>query len=220
MVPGYVVRVTERRREMPLEILVFVVGGSSLGAEIAAARLLAPWFGASTIVWANTIAIVLVALSIGYAIGGRLADRDPRSPGCARSSWPRRCCSRSCRSSAARSCAASVERLRRAERRHVRRLAARRRRRCWPCRWCCSAWSRRTPCASRSTAVADAGAVTGRLYAISTVGSLTGTFLSALLLIPFARHPADVPGLRAAARARGPARAWRGSGCPRRRAAW
>jgi spermidine synthase len=55
--------------------VVFVVGAASLGAEIAAARLLAPYFGASTIIWANTIATVLVALSAGYAIGGRLADR-------------------------------------------------------------------------------------------------------------------------------------------------
>jgi spermidine synthase len=54
---------------------VFVVGAASLGAEIAAARLLAPYFGASTIIWANTIATVLVSLSAGYAIGGRLADR-------------------------------------------------------------------------------------------------------------------------------------------------
>ncbi len=54
---------------------MFVVGAGSLGAEIAAARLLAPYFGASTIIWANTIATVLVALSAGYAIGGRLADR-------------------------------------------------------------------------------------------------------------------------------------------------
>ena len=34
-----------------------------------------PYFGASTIIWANTIATVLVALSAGYALGGRLADR-------------------------------------------------------------------------------------------------------------------------------------------------
>ncbi|HRV59148.1 MAG TPA: fused MFS/spermidine synthase [Solirubrobacterales bacterium] len=48
-----------------------------MGAEIAGARLLAPYFGDSTIVWANTIAIVLVALSIGYWLGGKLADRRP-----------------------------------------------------------------------------------------------------------------------------------------------
>jgi spermidine synthase len=58
-----------------VRVVVFVVGAGSLGAEIAAARLLAPYFGASTIIWANTIATVLVSLSAGYAIGGRLADR-------------------------------------------------------------------------------------------------------------------------------------------------
>ena len=64
-----------RPRPLVLRTIVFVVGSASLGAEIAAARLLAPYFGASTIIWANTIATVLVALSAGYAIGGRLADK-------------------------------------------------------------------------------------------------------------------------------------------------
>ena len=44
------------------------------GAEIAAARLVAPAFGASTVVWANTIAVVLVALASGYC------RRRPASP--------------------------------------------------------------------------------------------------------------------------------------------
>jgi spermidine synthase len=60
-----------------LEILVFAVGVASLGTEIAVARLMAPFFGASTVIWANTIAVVLVALSIGYRWGGKLADRRP-----------------------------------------------------------------------------------------------------------------------------------------------
>ena len=66
---------------LPLEALVFAVGMSTLGAEIAAQRLMAPFFGSSTVIWANTIAVVLLALSVGYALGGKLADRrpDPRA---------------------------------------------------------------------------------------------------------------------------------------------
>src|ERR1700753_1628288 len=60
---------------LAVRAIAFVVGAASLGTEIAAARLLAPYFGASTIIWANTIATVLVALSAGHALGGRLADR-------------------------------------------------------------------------------------------------------------------------------------------------
>jgi len=70
-----------RPPEPPLGLIVFVVGLAILGAEIAAARLLAPYFGASTVVWANTIGIVLVALSVGYWYGGRLADRNPTREG-------------------------------------------------------------------------------------------------------------------------------------------
>src|SRR3954471_12854637 len=62
-------------RNAPLLALVGVVGAATLVAEIAAARLLAPYFGSSTFIWANTIAVVLLALSVGYWWGGRMADR-------------------------------------------------------------------------------------------------------------------------------------------------
>ena len=170
---------------MPLEILVFVVGASSLGAEIAAARLLAPWFGASTIVWANTIAIVLVALSVGYAIGGRLADRDPTVAGLSRvvlaagvliavvpfvsgpflrasvSAFDNLSIGTFVGSLLGVSVLIAVPLL---------------------------LLGMVSPYAVRLKVerVSDAGRVTGRLYALSTFGSLVGTFAAALLLIPFA----------------------------------
>src|ERR1700738_2241431 len=62
---------------VPVKVIVFVVGSASLGPEISAARLVGPFFGSSTIVWANTIGVVLVALSLGYWWGGRVADGAP-----------------------------------------------------------------------------------------------------------------------------------------------
>lgn len=41
--------------------------------ELAAVRLLAPWFGASTGVWTNVIGVILLALAVGYVCGARLS---------------------------------------------------------------------------------------------------------------------------------------------------
>src|ERR1700744_4216529 len=74
--PALLVQVAGRApHPLAVRAIAFVVGAASLGTEIAAARLLAPYFGASTIIWANTIATVLVALSAGSGLGGKLADR-------------------------------------------------------------------------------------------------------------------------------------------------
>lgn len=63
-----------------LEVIVFVSGGVLLALEIIASRVLAPYFGNSIYVWGSLIGVFLAALSVGYAVGGRFADRVP-SPG-------------------------------------------------------------------------------------------------------------------------------------------
>jgi spermidine synthase len=144
---------------------------------------MAPFFGASTVVWANTIAIVLVALSIGYWFGGRMADRHP-----------------TLRALCATVLAASVLMALVPFVAHpflslsveafdeysvgafagslfgvlvlvavpVLMLGS------------VSPWAIRL----KMRAVEDSGEMAGRMYAISTVGSLLGTFAASLLLIP------------------------------------
>ena len=70
----------ERRRRVDaiaLGIAVFLSGAALLGVEIAASRVLAPTFGSSLYVWGALIGVVLSGLAIGYWAGGVLADRWP-----------------------------------------------------------------------------------------------------------------------------------------------
>jgi spermidine synthase len=64
-------------QRLPLLLLVFVGGVVSLGIEVCGPRLMAPYFGTSLIIWANQIGFTLLYLSIGYFIGGRVADKYP-----------------------------------------------------------------------------------------------------------------------------------------------
>jgi spermidine synthase len=162
---------------------VFCVGATTLGAEIAAARLMAPFFGDSTIIWANTIAVVLVALSIGYWFGGRMADRRPELGGLCQLvlvaaallgvvpivAHPFLTLSVDAFDTVSVGAfAGSLLGVLVLVAVPVLMLGA------------VSPWAIRL----KLHAVEDSGETAGRMYAISTVGSLVGTFASALLLIP------------------------------------
>src|SRR4051794_30592822 len=144
---------------------------------------MAPFFGASTVIWANTIAVVLVALSVGYRVGGRLADRRPRVEALAGLvllasvllavvplvSHPFLSLSvKAFDTLSAGAFLSSLFGVLVLVAVPVLLLGA------------VSPWATRL----RITSVERAGEVAGRLYAISTAGSLVGTFLAALVLIP------------------------------------
>ncbi len=58
-----------------LNVIVFVCGAALMGLELVAARVLAPALGNSIYVWGSVITTVMVALSLGYWLGGQIADR-------------------------------------------------------------------------------------------------------------------------------------------------
>jgi spermidine synthase len=64
-------------RQVRLLISVFVSGAVVMALELLGSRLLAPVFGDSIFVWGSLIGVVLSALSAGYYLGGKLADIKP-----------------------------------------------------------------------------------------------------------------------------------------------
>jgi spermidine synthase len=163
--------------------VVFTAGIGTLATEIAASRLLAPYFGSSTIVWANIIGLILIYLSLGYWLGGKIADRrpDPRLLGmliliAAASiavlpfiSQP--ILDLTIRGLDAVSVGAVVGSFFAALALFAVPITL---------LGCVAPFAIRLAIADVETA----GSVAGRLYAISTVGSILGTFLSAIVLIP------------------------------------
>lgn len=60
-----------------LELAVFLSGALVMIYEIIGSRIVAPFIGTSTYVWTSLIGVILAALSLGYWLGGRIADRRP-----------------------------------------------------------------------------------------------------------------------------------------------
>jgi spermidine synthase len=57
---------------------VFLTGAAVLIIEVAAVRMLSPFYGSSLYVFSSVLTIILAALALGYYLGGRLSDRMPR----------------------------------------------------------------------------------------------------------------------------------------------
>jgi spermidine synthase len=166
-----------------LATLVLVAGAASLSTEMTGARLLAPYFGASDLVWSNVIGLILVSLAVGYWLGGKVADRYPTHralatvvlvaalalaviPFAARPLFLA-----SANAFANVSAGAFIASFFGALAMFIIPVTA---------LGAVAPWSIRLSVET----VGRSGSVAGRLYALSTVGAIIGTFLPVLVLIP------------------------------------
>jgi nitrate/nitrite transporter NarK len=67
----------ERMTTFLVYLITFLGGGVFLALELVASRVMAPYFGSSIYVWGSLLSVFLFALSVGYYVGGLLADKWP-----------------------------------------------------------------------------------------------------------------------------------------------
>ncbi|GHV34336.1 hypothetical protein FACS1894187_04690 [Synergistales bacterium] len=60
-----------------LEAASFLCGAAVMVLEMAGSRVVAPYMGTSLVVWTALIGVIMASLSLGYWLGGRLSDRRP-----------------------------------------------------------------------------------------------------------------------------------------------
>jgi spermidine synthase len=165
---------------------VFISGMTTLAVELLASRLLGNVFGTSNIVWANVIGLILLYLAVGYFIGGRWADRSPYYTTFYRIMlWSAffsaliPLIARPVLVSAATAVSGAQAALALGSFVAVIVLFS------IPVTLlgCISPFAIRLA-VSTVNDVSNAGKISGRIYAISTIGSLLGTFLPVLFLIP------------------------------------
>lgn len=63
-------------KKYKLEIIVFLSGAIEMGLELLASRILSPYVGSSNVVWTSIIGIILASMSLGYWYGGKKAEKD------------------------------------------------------------------------------------------------------------------------------------------------
>jgi spermidine synthase len=68
-------RIERRQDKWIYLLLLLALGAQTMIVELAIPRLLAPTFGNTLFCWTAIIAVVLVALTLGYHIGGRVATQ-------------------------------------------------------------------------------------------------------------------------------------------------
>lgn len=161
-----------------LEVIIFCSGALVMVLEMVGARVLAPHVGTSAVVWTSLIGVVMACLAAGGYLGGRLADRRLSRRTLA---GLLACCAASCALTAL-----FHQPVGEAAGRYIRSLQ-------WAavvaalgifalpgfCLGMVSPYVIRL----RMASLATAGATVGRLYALSTAGSIVGTFLGGFILI-------------------------------------
>ena len=168
------------KRNAMLELTVFFSGALVMVLEMVGARVLAPYVGTSAIVWTSLIGVVLACLALGAWAGGRMADRHlsrrglalalaGAGLGCALTAL--------CHSLVGQWVTEGIGNL------YVAAVAAAVGIFALPAFF----FGAISPYAIRLRigSVDTAGATVGRLYALSTAGSILGTFLGGFVLISF-----------------------------------
>jgi predicted membrane-bound spermidine synthase len=169
------------RSKIPvLECAVFVCGALVMIYEIIGSRILAPHIGTSTYVWTSLIGVILAALSLGYWLGGKMADRKPDLKILAGVIF------------FAGGAVAATILLKDVVLAYIATMET-----ALEIRSLLAALVLFAPASVllgfvtpyavklKMNTLADSGKTVGRLYALSTVGSILGTFLAGFFLIPF-----------------------------------
>jgi spermidine synthase len=74
-----VIRATTQPAQTPsyrqYEVLIFITGAITLSLEVLASRIMTPYFGVSLYIWAGILSITLIFLALGYRLGGQISER-------------------------------------------------------------------------------------------------------------------------------------------------